>query len=136
MRMFWKGFQWLGNLWCLRGHKEGFDCKDGKRYQKLPGQIFADDNRIQDQGSCPQTPDAGTTLECLQDTPCPGERFIVSDGQTVGIANTIKRYQENRPVTKHSTPFEKRVEQLMLEEEEYRAKVSTSDVDGGGLHHA
>ncbi|GFH15867.1 hypothetical protein HaLaN_12179 [Haematococcus lacustris] len=36
--------------------------------------------------------------------------------QTVGIANTVRRYAETRPVTLHHTPFEKRVEEELAVE--------------------
>jgi hypothetical protein len=37
--------------------------------------------------------------------------------QPVGIANTVKRYHESRPLRPHLTPFEARLEAKIAEEE-------------------
>jgi hypothetical protein len=37
--------------------------------------------------------------------------------QPVGIANTVKRYHESRPLVPHLTPFEARLEAKIAEEE-------------------
>ncbi|KAL6758910.1 hypothetical protein V8C86DRAFT_1808355 [Haematococcus lacustris] len=44
------------------------------------------------------------------------QRLVLEDGKTVGIANTVRRYAETRPVTLHHTPFEKRVEEELAVE--------------------
>ena len=46
--------------------------------------------------------------------------------QPVGIANTVTKYQESRPLKPHLTPFEARVEAKMAEEEVVRAAVQSS----------
>lgn len=43
--------------------------------------------------------------------------------QPVGIANTVAKYQEHRPLEPRLTPFEARVEAKMAEEEVVRASV-------------
>jgi hypothetical protein len=49
--------------------------------------------------------------------------------QPVGIANTTNKYSETRPVRAHVTPFEKRVEAKIHEEELAAAQLAliTSD---------
>ncbi len=47
--------------------------------------------------------------------------------QTAGIDNTVARYKESRPVLPHATPFERRVERALLEEEEVVRDIVCSD---------
>lgn len=53
--------------------------------------------------------------------------------QPVGIANTVTKYQENKPVKAHLTPFEARLETKIAEEEVARAALqASSDVNESG----
>eukprot|EP00877_Chromochloris_zofingiensis_P012963 jgi/Chrzof1/7920/Cz02g41100.t1 len=54
-------------------------------------------------------------------------RYLFSDGKPVGIANTVRKYQESNPVLPHVTPFERRVERKIQEEQAAAAVLS----DGG-----
>lgn len=51
--------------------------------------------------------------------------------QPVGIANTVTKYQEHKPVKPHLTPFEARVEAKMVEEEVISAAVQATGSNGG-----
>ena len=55
--------------------------------------------------------------------------FPLLPAQPVGIANTTNKYSETRPVRAHVTPFEKRVEAKIHEEEAAAAQLGfiTSD---------
>lgn len=61
-------------------------------------------------------------LLCLVPCRCPCQ-------QPVGIANTVKRYHESRPLRPHLTPFEARVE-AKIAEEEVAAAVLAGDAGG------
>lgn len=61
-------------------------------------------------------------------TPTSSSRFVLSGGQIVGIANTVRKYNESRPVYMHSTPFEKRLE-FQVEEERRVAEFACTTLE-------
>ncbi|KAI8476867.1 MAG: hypothetical protein J3K34DRAFT_516138 [Monoraphidium minutum] len=66
--------------------------------------------------------------------PCTGAsnistgRFLIEGGKPVGIPNTASKYAPSQPLTQHVTPFERRVERKLAEEEEAVAALAL----GGG----
>jgi hypothetical protein len=48
---------------------------------------------------------------------CAGSLPAPCKQQPVGIANTVQRYHESRPLVPHLTPFEARLEAKIAEEE-------------------
>ncbi|WIA31241.1 hypothetical protein OEZ86_001239 [Tetradesmus obliquus] len=75
--------------------------------------------------SQPDSNGASDQLESSADAELPPSagRYIIAGGKPVGIANTVRRYHESRPLVPHLTPFEARLEAKITAEDQVAAAV-------------